>query len=121
MFGRSQDRSAADDAATNESGARVGVLELARFARGLTLLSASGKAAPATVGGQTEAAKKEIVAASDDGALVALRCVLATGAFRDEAEASRRAYLALARETLRRGMRAALADADLGGFAAWRG
>ena len=114
MFGRSQDRSAADDAATEVSGARVGVLELARFARGLTLLSASGKAAPATVGGQTEAAKKEIVAASDDGALVALRCVLATGAFRDEAEASRRAYLALARETLRRGMRAALADADLG-------
>jgi nuclear pore complex protein Nup205 len=114
MFGRSQDRSAADDAATEVSGARVGVLELARFARGLTLLSASGKAAPATAGGQTEAAKKEIVAASDDGALVALRCVLATGAFRDEAEASRRAYLALARETLRRGMRAALADADLG-------
>ena len=107
MFGRPQDRSAVDDAVTEVSGARVCVLELARFARGLTLLSASEART-------AEMAKKEIVAASDDGALVALRCVLATGAFRDDADASRRAYLALARETLRRGMRAALSDADLG-------
>ena len=107
MFGRSQDRSAADDAATEVSSARVGVLQLARFARGLTQLSSSAEPA-------VEAAKKEIVDASDDGALVALRCVLATGAFRDDDDAARRAYLALARETLRRGMRAALADADLG-------
>jgi nuclear pore complex protein Nup205 len=61
-----------------------------------------------------EAAKKEIVAASDEGALVSLRCVLATGAFRDENEFSRRAYLDLSLKILRSAMRAALHDADLG-------
>ena len=116
MFGRSQDRSAADDAATEVSGARVGVLELARFARcrGCPLLSASGKAAPRPWEVKRRLPRKKSSPRRTTAALVALRCVLATGAFRDEAEASRRAYLALARETLRRGMRAALADADLG-------
>jgi nuclear pore complex protein Nup205 len=121
MFGRSQDRSAADDAAAEVSCARAEILELSRFTRGLAVLFAtssgtSGTSTNDASGRETtvEAAKKEIVAASDEGALVSLRCVLATGAFRDENEFSRRAYLDLSLKILRSAMRAALHDADLG-------
>lgn len=109
MFGRDQSRSTMDDANTEVAGMTVSVLEFVRFVKGLTVLG-RGEAQ----GVSETAAKKEIVAASDAGALVALRFILATGTFRDDTDTSRASYLSVAHKTLLRAMSAALADADLG-------
>jgi hypothetical protein len=55
---------------------------------------------------QHQSAKQEIVAASDAGALTALRCVLSTGTFRDDADTNRLVYLNTAHRALRCAMAA---------------
>ena len=55
---------------------------------------------------QHQSAKQEIVAASDAGALTALRCVLSTGTFRDDADTNRLVYLSTAHRALRCAMAA---------------
>ena len=83
--------------------ATLATIHVARFAWAVTA-SELGRAS----------AEKCLIAASDAGALVALRAIFKSSAFLDDADASRRSYLELAHATLRRAVAAMLKNPNVG-------